>query len=109
MEKMNPASINAQALFAMQALQQAQSQIPSPPPLPVAPQPSAPLPVAPEPMYPAAQPDFSGVVQPVQVVRRNLTVAEMIVLLLASTLLLGGIQTIWNVAPKPIVNIEWRR
>lgn len=47
--------------------------------------------------------------QPPVVVRRNLTVAEIIVLFLAACLTVGGIQAILPFIPKPSVNIEWRR
>lgn len=44
----------------------------------------------------------------VQVVRRNLTVAEMLVVFILSCFFVGGIQLLWNVVPKPSVSIEWR-
>jgi hypothetical protein len=116
-----PSDINRQALLAMQSLRAPQppmavpsyAEMPEPQPQPMEPpsmQLPTGLPIAPRPEAAFAQPQPGYAPQaPVQIVRRNLTVAEMIGLLLASTLLLGGIQMVWNLAPKPIINIEWRR
>lgn len=47
--------------------------------------------------------------QQIQVVKRNLTVAEIMVLFVGAVLCVGLAQSVWNAIPKPSVNIEWRR
>jgi hypothetical protein len=73
--------------------------------------------IAPEPEAPAADPVAQYLQQnvmpsatpQVQVVRRSLTIAEVGVLFLAAVLTVSGVQALWSIAPKPVVNIEWRR
>jgi hypothetical protein len=45
----------------------------------------------------------------IQVIKRNLTVAEIMVLFVSAVVCVGLVQTVWNVIPKPSINIEWRR
>ena len=45
----------------------------------------------------------------VKVVRRNLTVAELIIVFVIAMFGVSAVQFVWNAAPKPQVNIEWRR
>jgi hypothetical protein len=85
---------------ALQSMQPFQPPIQQSAPM----QPTTVPPQAFQPMVPEYNPQ-----PPVQVVRRNFTVAEIIGVVLVSTMLLGGIQSVWNVVPKPIINIEWRR
>lgn len=85
-------------------------------PYPV-PQQAEPVPTAPEPEVPAVDPVAQYLQQnvmptaapQVQVVRRSLTIAEMGVLFLAAVLTVSGVQALWSVTPKPVINIEWRR
>jgi FtsZ-interacting cell division protein ZipA len=56
--------------------------------------------------------NYQQEVQPqseVKIVRRNLTVAELIIVLLIAMMGVSGIQFVWGAAPKPQVNIEWKR
>lgn len=43
-----------------------------------------------------------------QIVRRNLTVAEMLVVFVLSCFFVGGVQIAWSYLPKPVISIEWR-
>jgi hypothetical protein len=45
----------------------------------------------------------------VRIVRRNLTVAELIAVILIAMVGLSAVQFVWSTIPKPQVNIEWKR
>jgi hypothetical protein len=45
----------------------------------------------------------------VQIVRRNLTVAELGAVFIFAIFAVGAVQAVWSFVPKPIVSVEWRR
>lgn len=95
-----------------------------PPQAPVNPAPMSPQAVRvasiapPQPPVPVAAPGPQAVqsyeqeVRPqpeVQVVRRNLTVAELIAVLIIAMIGVSAVQFVWDAIPRPQVNIEWKR
>ena len=72
--------------------------------------PQPPVPV--QPPGPQAVQAYEQEVRPqqeVQVVRRNLTVAELIAVLIIAMIGVSAVQFVWGAIPKPQVNIEWKR
>ncbi len=45
----------------------------------------------------------------VRIVRRNLTVAELIAVILIAMIGVSGIQFVWSAIPKPEIEIQWKR